>query len=253
MKKITAFIGSARKKGTYLAVQEFENNLKKLEDIVFEYVFLSDYNLEFCRGCKLCFDQGEQFCPYTDDRDELIAKLEESDGVVFASPSYAFQVSGRMKNFIDRLAFIYHRPRFFNKTFTAIGTQFVPFGHDVQRYLEGVGDNLGFDVLKGTTVITSEPISNKHLKTLKVKTKKLAEQFYKKLNRGKWVKPSLFKIMIFRMTRSVLQNSDLKLYDYEYYRAKGWFESDYYYDIRLGPIQKAIGRVSDILGRKLFK
>jgi hypothetical protein len=42
MKKITAFIGSARKKATYLAVQEFEKGLKKLGDIAFEYIFLHE-------------------------------------------------------------------------------------------------------------------------------------------------------------------------------------------------------------------
>ncbi|NLY76254.1 MAG: flavodoxin family protein [Firmicutes bacterium] len=253
MKKITAFIGSARKKGTYSAVQEFEKNLKKLGDIVFEYVFLNDYKLEFCSGCKLCFDKGEGFCPYNDDRDALIAKMEESDGVVFASPSYAFQVSGRMKNFIDRIAFIYHRPRFFKKTFTAIGTQFIPFGNQTQKYLESVGNNLGFEVLKGTTVIIPEPIQEKQLKKLKANIKSLSERFYKRLNMKKPVKPSLFKIMIFRMTRSGLQSSDLKLYDYEYYKENGWFKSGYYYDINLGPIQKAVGGFSDFLGRKLFK
>lgn len=252
MKKVTAFIGSARKKSTYLAVQEFEKNLRKAGDIDFEYVFLSDHNLEFCRGCKLCFDKGEQFCPYIDDRNVLIEKLERSDGVIFASPSYAFQVSGRMKNFVDRIAFIYHRPRFFKKTFTAIGVQLIPIGKQVQKYLESVGENLGFDVLKGTTVITPEPIPEKQLKELKANIKNLSDRFYKRLNKEKSVKPSLFRIMIFRMTRSGLQSSDLKFYDYEYYKEKGWFKSDYYYDIHLNLIQKTVGKFSDFLGRKLF-
>ena len=179
--------------------------------------------------------------------------MVKSDGVIFASPSYAFQVSGRMKNFIDRIAFIYHRPRFFKKTFTAIGVQFIPFGNQVQRYLEGVGNNLGFDVLNGATVITPEPIPPKQLKKLKAKIMKLSDKFYKKLNNIKPIKPSLLKIMKFRMTRSGLQGSDLELYDYNYYNNMGWFESDYYYDIHMNPIQKAIGTFSDFLGRILFK
>lgn len=252
IKKVTAFIGSARKKGTYLAVQEFEKNLMKSRDIDFEYVFLNDYKLEFCKGCKLCFDKGEQFCPCIDDRNVLIEKMEQSDGVIFASPSYAFQVSGRMKNFIDRIAFIYHRPRFFKKTFTAIGVQFIPFGNQTQKYLESVGRNMGFDVLKGTTVITPEPIPEKQLKKLKANIRNLSEGFSKRLNKEKSVKPLLPGIIIFRMTRSGLQSSDIKLYDYEYYKEKGWFKSDYYYDIHLNLIQKAIGRFSDFLGRKLF-
>lgn len=126
---------------------------------------------------------------------------------------------------------------FFKKTFTAIGVQFIPFGNQTQKYIESVGRNLGFDVLKGTTVITPEPISEKQLKRLKANVKNLSERFFKRLNKEKPVKPSLFSIMVFRMTRSGLQSSDLKLYDYEYYKGKGWFESDYYYDICLNPIQ----------------
>jgi hypothetical protein len=112
---------------------------------------------------------------------------------------------------------------------------------------------LGFDALKGTTVITPEPIPEKQLEKLKADIMNLASRFNKKLYNEKSVKPSLFKIMTFRMTRSGLQSSALKLYDYEYYKEKGWFESDYYYDIYLGPIQKAVGGFSDFLGRKLFK
>jgi len=72
MKKVTAFIGSAQKKATYEAVREFERNLKSYTDIEFEYVFLKDYRIEFCRGCKLCFNKGEELCPLRDDRDLVI-------------------------------------------------------------------------------------------------------------------------------------------------------------------------------------
>ena len=77
MKKVTAFIGTQTKRNTYLAVQEFEKNLKRYEKIDFEYVFLSDYHLEFCRGCKLCFDKGEEYCPIEDDREVLLEKMEQ--------------------------------------------------------------------------------------------------------------------------------------------------------------------------------
>lgn len=80
MKKITALIGSAQKKATYEAVREFERNLKSLTEIELEYVFLADYQIEFCRGCKLCFNKGEKFCPLHDDRDVIIDKLIHSDG-----------------------------------------------------------------------------------------------------------------------------------------------------------------------------
>jgi hypothetical protein len=61
MKKVTAFIGTASKKATYQAVQEFEQNLKHYGDIDFETAFLSEYRLELCWGCKQCFMKGEAY------------------------------------------------------------------------------------------------------------------------------------------------------------------------------------------------
>lgn len=112
MKKVTAFIGNHQKHSTYKAVCEFERNLKAYGNIEFEIVFLKDYQLEYCRGCKVCFDKGEEYCPLHDDRDILMEKMIQSDGVIFATPNYAFHVSAPIKNLLDRLAFTFHRPRF---------------------------------------------------------------------------------------------------------------------------------------------
>ncbi len=90
MKRVTAFVGSARKKFTYDAVRQFLDNLRSLGDIESEIVFLSDHRIGTCRGCKVCFVRGEEFCPLKDDRDVLIEKMTASDGVVFASPNYSF-------------------------------------------------------------------------------------------------------------------------------------------------------------------
>lgn len=234
MKKVTAFIGSARKKATYQAIQEFEKNLKQHGDIDFEYVFLSDCNLEFCLGCCRCFDKGEEFCPLKDDRDILLRKIEQSDGVIFATPSYAYQVSARMKNLLDRFAFLFHRPRFFGQTFTAIVTQGVPAGGKIRKYLEDSGENLGFNVTKGCCVWTLNPMTEGQKKDLQKKVKKCSERYYKSLMRSTPPVPSVFRLMLFRMGRRGVQNVDKKYYDYEYYKNKGWFESDYYYETSLG-------------------
>ena len=132
--KVTAFVGSARKKHTYLMTEEFMRNLQLSGNITWEIVMLSDYYLETCRGCKLCLDKGEEFCPLKDERDRLIEKINESDGVVFASPNYSFNVSGLMKIFLDRLGFLFHRPDFFGRTFTSIVVQGVYGGKKINEY-----------------------------------------------------------------------------------------------------------------------
>jgi multimeric flavodoxin WrbA len=253
MKKVIAIIGSERKKTTYQAILEFEKKLKLYGDIDFEYAFLNDYNLEFCHGCKLCFDKGEQFCPIRDDRDVLLHKLELTDGVILATPSYAFQVSARMKNFLDRIAFIFHRPRFFGKTFTTVVTQGITGGGKITKYLESSGANMGFHVTRGCCVNTLEPMTELQNNKMKLEMEKCAERFYKGLMLGSPQVPSFSRLMMFRMSRSGIKSAKVKLFDYDYYMDKGWFESDYYYDTKLGPFKKLLGRFFDYIGRQLFK
>ena len=252
MKKVTAIIGSARKKMTVQAVQEFERNLKQYGDIEFETVFLSEYRLEFCDGCGQCLNRGEEFCPLKDDRDALLRKLEQSDGVVFATPSYAFQVTGRMKNLLDRIAFIFHRPRFFGKTCTAIVTQGIPMGGKIRKYLESSGENLGFTVVKGSCVWTMLPMTGYRQKKLKREMEKAARRFYHSLARTIQPAPSLLRLLMFRFTRTGIRHAPVRYYDYEYFQRKGWFESEYYCETALGPFKKLAGLLFDLLGRRLF-
>lgn len=254
MKKVIAIIGSAQKKATYEAVQEFERNLKSYMDIDFEYIFLKDYKLEFCEGCKLCFDKGEEFCPIDDDRDLLIDKMSHSDGVIFATPNYSFHVSSSMKNLLDRLAFIFHRPRFFGKAFTSIVTQGIFGGNSIVKYLSCMGQNLGYNVSKGCVLKTLEPITKVAQDKNSREIKKAAKRFYKLLSKPVPPSPSLFRLMMFRLSRASMKEmlSD-EYYDYQYYKEKGWFESDYYYDVSLNPIKKMTEWMFDFMGRQMSR
>jgi len=252
MKKVSAFIGTQTKNHTYQAVQEFEKNLKQYGEIDFEYIFLSDYHLEFCQGCKVCFDRGEEFCPLKDDRDVLLEKMEQSDGILFATPNYAFQLSARMKNLVDRIAFIDHRPRFFGKTCTAIVTQGIGKGGDILKYLYFTGENLGFHVSKGCCINTLDPMTESQQEKLIREVKKASARFYKELLRPT-PPPSFFRLMMFRVSRPLVRSAGVKYRDYHYYKEKGWFESDYYYPTSLGLPKMLAGHIFDFLGRRMAK
>lgn len=252
MKKVTAFIGTQSRKATYQAVQEFEKNLKQQGEIEFECVFLSDYNLEFCRGCKQCFVKGEEFCPLKDDRDVLLEKIEHSDGIILATPTYAFQVAARMKNFLDRMSFIYHRPRFFGKTCTAVVTQGIYGGGNVLKYLYFAGEGLGFQISKGGCLTTLDPMTKDQRKKLIQEIKKISVRFYRELL-SPTRPPSFFRLIAFRIGRTSIKFGDQNLYDYHYYRKKGWFEADYYYPTSLGLIKKLGGKLGDLIGRQIAK
>jgi len=246
MKKVTACLGTASKKHTYKAVRQFLDNLQALGDVECEIVALSDYQVGTCRGCKVCIVKGEEFCPLRDDRDVLIEKMMSSDGVVFASPNLSFQVSGLMKVFLDRLGFVFHRPRFFGKVFTSIVAQGFYGGGKIVSYLDFVGRGWGFNTVKGTCFTALEPMKKNEKQKMDAALARQSRQFYEKLVNPEYPVPSFFWLMAFRGGRmNVRLECDESYRDYTYYRDKGWLESDYFYPVRLGILKKAAGRLFD--------
>ncbi len=246
MRKVTAFVGSARKMATYNATVQFLANLEALDEVECEIVVLSDYALKPCLGCKLCFTKGEEFCPLKDDRDVLMEKIMASDGVVFASPNYSFQVSAIMKLFLDRFGYAFHRPCYFGKAFTSIVSQGFAGGDKIVKYLDLIGSGLGFNTAKGTCVPGIEPLTEKDQRKTSRAVEELSKRFYTVLANPAYPVPTLFKLMIFRMGRSTVKRLlDDNSRDYTYYADKGWLESDYFYPTRLGVLKKVAGNLFD--------
>ncbi len=248
MKTITAFIGTARKQHTYYAVRRFLEDLDALGGVEDEIVMLSDYKIETCRGCKNCFRRGEEFCPLNDDRDALIGKMKASDGVIFATPNYSYQVSSLMKAFLDRLGFAFHRPRFFGKTATSIVAQGIYGGSRIVKYLDFVGMGLGFNVVKGSCTTALDPMNERERSKIDAVSLDHSKRFHAALLRPQNPVPTLLKVCAFRAARTSMRVMlDETSRDFTYYRDQGWFESAYYYPARLGVLKKAAGRLVDAI------
>ncbi len=245
MKKVTAFVGSARKKNTYHAVEKFLKNLQALGGVEYEIVNLSRCNLGICLGCQLCVMKGEAFCPLKDDRDALFEKIDASDGVVFASPNYAWHMSGIMKVFLDRFGFAIHRPRFFGKAFTSIVTQAIGRGDRIVDYFDYTAFTLGFNTLKGVLVTGFDPKTEQQQQKIDRDLARHSRRFYDLLARPAYPVPSWLSLLGFRMTRTMIRQTDPEWVDHQYYENKGWFEADYYYPTHLSPLKRAAGFLAD--------
>lgn len=254
MKRVTAFVGSSGKRHTYEAVRVFLGHLEAFGDVECEIVMLGEHTIHMCEGCKHCFERGEGYCPFDDDRDQLIGKMAVSDGVIFASPNYSFNVSALTKIFLERLGFVFHRPRFFGKSFTAIVTQGVYGGNKIVDYLDFVGSGLGFNTVKGSCLTAFEPMTDAEKQAWSDTLKAQSRKFYDRMAGEAYPVPSLFKLMAFRMGRTSMQlELDERSYDYRYYKERGWFESDYYYSVRLGLVKSILGRFFDFLQARLTR
>jgi hypothetical protein len=177
-----------------------------------------------------------------------------SDGVVFATPNYSFQVSAITKAFLDRLGFAFHRPRFFGRTFTSIVAQGIYGGNKLVSYLDFVGNGLGFDTVKGTCITTLDPMTEKQRNKIDHALAALAKRYHAKLEKPGYPVPSTIELMFFRMARTKMKLMlDESYRDYTYYKDKGWFDADFYYPTRLGALKKGAGKLFDWTSARLTK
>jgi len=159
-----------------------------------------------------------------------------------------------MKIFLDRLAFCFHRPCFFGKTFTSIVVQGIGKGEDIVKYLDFVGKGMGFNVVKGCCLKTLEPMTEKSQREFDRIIDMQSQKFYAQLVRSEYPSPSLWWLMVFRMGRTSMHKMlDENWRDYNYYRDKGWFESDYFYPVKLNLFKKLTGKIFDKLALKIIR
>ena len=101
--KITVFNGSPRgaKGNTHIMVTEF---LKGAEEAgaQTENVLLIQKKIKHCMGCFSCWTKTPGKCVIKDDMAELLEKHMASDIAVLACPVYVGDVTGLMKDFLDR-------------------------------------------------------------------------------------------------------------------------------------------------------
>lgn len=100
MESVLILVGSPRIKGNTSEISRRVEGILRAKGISTETVFLDKLQLGPCRGCDSCEDTGD--CIQEDDMQELWEKLESSDGLVLASPTYYSGVTAQMKIFIDR-------------------------------------------------------------------------------------------------------------------------------------------------------
>lgn len=250
--KILAIMGSARKGNTYRAVQRIEENLKKHGDVDFEYLYLKDAKLETCRGCTACILRGEEKCPLKDARAEIEAKILSTEGVIFASPNYASNVSGLMKNLIDRIAYAGHRARFFEQQALYIVTSAGPGGmKECMAAMSGPLSSFGFRTA-GKLALMTPPfkLPQKYADKNEHEIEAAALQFYDAIKNQGPATPSLMEVVGFRSIQT-MGNEFKALYetvyhaDFQYWMEKGWMDQNKYYytNVKIGFVKKMLAKV----------
>ncbi|MBD3340596.1 MAG: flavodoxin family protein [Candidatus Lokiarchaeota archaeon] len=103
MKKmnIIGIIGSPRVNGNTSTLIKEALKAANNEGAKIQEIFLSKYNIQYCKGCMSCLSTGR--CVISDDNFEELRKIIlEADGLILGSPNYGGSISALLKTFFER-------------------------------------------------------------------------------------------------------------------------------------------------------
>jgi multimeric flavodoxin WrbA len=230
--KITVINGSPRKGNTYLATQIFKEEMQKKGEVEFIEIFLPKDMPEFCHGCTTCILKGEEKCSHNQYVKPILEAMLESDGLIFTSPVYVYDVSGVMKNFLDHFGYLWlpHRPNakmFSKKAYILITAA----GSGIKGTIKTIVTNLKF---WGVNRVYSKgfPVFSERWQTMPAKKqeryerilRKEATKFYKEVESKKIHLPYFSIRFIFFAIKMMIKGYDESSIDKKYWKEKGWLD-----------------------------
>lgn len=174
--KVLLISGSPRNGNTNFVLSEIYKSIKTDYK---ELIFLKDTDIKPCKGCLACHFKPE--CTIKDDMGAILTKMINSDIFIIGTPNYFDNVSGLMKNFIDRSHPLYKKSLVRKKKVILI---FVGGGENkgTKKYLNL--SFLGFVEYLKLNLLGSYSFQALNLQDLKVKesTSKEISKIVKKIN-----------------------------------------------------------------------
>jgi multimeric flavodoxin WrbA len=256
--KIVAVIGSGRRHGnTEQIVGLVQAQLERIAaahgtPLEFETVCLGQQKISPCRGCRVCFDRGEERCPYHDDDMPAIkAKMKAADGILVASPVYVDDVSGLTKTWIDRLAHVCHRPEFAGRCAYAIATvASSPTGHTLST-LSMALRTWGFH-LAGKSGFKMGALMHPEASAAQFtpQAAKIATALFNAIYHKQFVRPPFYSLMVFKIQQRAWRRSPrTDTIDYRYWQNQGWLEPacSFYIPHHTHPVKLALARAAGAL------
>lgn len=250
--KILALIGSGRKNGnTAGVVSLLETALVNMAEeqhapLEFKTVFLSDLRLKQCLGCRVCFDRGIEHCPLDDGLMGLYEEILQADFLLLASPVYVEDVSGIMKTFIDRLAFVCHRPAFAETMGAALMTYGATATNHTLRTMTLAMRTWGIHVVGQQGFFGGARLNPVELHQLHHrKIDKMAKIIFGALQKKAYKKPDFLSLMMFATQQATWMKTTEEDLDLAYWRQQGWLEPrvTYYFPPQTGPMKTAAARL----------
>jgi len=212
-----------------------------------ETIHLARLELRPCLGCRSCFSRGEETCPQKDEVLALKSKMRAADGLVLAGPVYVNDVNGILKNWIDRLAHVCHRPEFAGKTALVLATTGGTPARHTLRTMQVALWTWGFRIAASEWFRTGATMSMEEIRRRHVeKVARVSRKMFDEIRGNRFTRPSFLSLMIFRIQQAGWRKAAPDSIDYAYWRDRGWLDtrkSTFFFPHRANPIKTVLARL----------
>ncbi|MGA2765671.1 MAG: NAD(P)H-dependent oxidoreductase [Spirochaetia bacterium] len=191
-----------------------------------ETVDLARCDLRPCSGCRSCFDRGESTCPCADELLSIKEKMKAADGLLLAGPVYVNDVNGVLKNWIDRLAHVCHRPEFAGKTAMLLATTGSTSARHTLRSMQVPLWTWGYRIARQLWVATGATMPEAELRERHgERIERAARRLFQDIRGGRAAQPSFLSLMVFRIQQTGWGKAAPGSIDYAYWKDRGWLDT----------------------------
>jgi multimeric flavodoxin WrbA len=200
-----------------------------------------------CKGCRSCFDRGESTCPLEDGILSVKEKMRAADGLLLAGPVYVNDVNGILKNWIDRLAHVCHRPEFAGKTAMLLATTGSTSARHTLRSMQVPLWTWGYRIAAQTWIAAGAAMPEAELRTRHgEKISRAALRFFQDIRENRSANPSFLSLLVFRIQQAGWGRAAPGTIDYSYWRDNGWLDTrrcTWFVPHRANPLKVAAARL----------
>jgi len=200
--KILVIHGSMRRGSTYDLTAQIIRRLAEKPEVEITEISTRELELPFCTSCHICFLKGEEYCPHYSAMQGVESALLACDGVIVSGTTYVWALNAAMKNVLDHLAFMFHRPALFGKKGMVVSTSAGSGERKVAKYLKTVIGQWGINGALVLTLNTKER-EMRSADKLSARLDGAAERFYQMIKSGKPLAPGMKNIAVHNAFRAM--------------------------------------------------
>ena len=228
--KVALIHGNMRQGSTWHCAELLLGELSVLTEIEATHFTMPKDLPTPCVGCFSCFLNGEETCPHARQVQPIAQGILKADVIVLASPVYALDVSGGMKNILDHLCYLWisHRPdpSMFCKVGVAIATT---AGAGLTHTIKTMKNSFAFWGVKRVfgfgnrlAAMSWSEVTPKKQHAVQKKAKKLAKKIVLCHRLGSKAPNPVFRRIFFSMMAGAMHKNTWNLTDKAHWEKQGW-------------------------------